>query len=282
LPKHTLDLQRLKMAKIKNYIVLKNYNLTDGFFVFKNMEETHNKYMQMEETLVESAHLFVKDLDEIIVDRKTVKHDQIMFKDHMRLLDERFHAESCNILYCDLDVVFTRPIDIFGKYTEFSMLENQCGIRYYPHTMSEHLWNIQRTLMHEWNEAIGPDQPFWPEGPYNWQREQDIYCELIKDILGDYTGLLNETWAGVVKSGWSPKAEQLREFFTNIHCVYNEYPTDGFHPGIIHYNGTATAFDPVSTGKQLLNLAKNEDLDGIKALMSLTRYVKRITPIFPK
>jgi hypothetical protein len=76
--------------------------------------------------------------------------------------------------------------------------------------------------------------------------------------------------------------EQLREFFTNIHCVYNEYPTDGFHPGIIHYNGTATAFDPVSTGKQLLNLAKNEDLDGIKALMSLTRYVKRITHIFPK
>ena len=71
--------------------------------------------MQMEETLVESAHLFVKDLDEIIVDRETVKHDQIMFKHHMRLLDDRFHAESCNILYCDLDVVFTRPFHIFGQ-----------------------------------------------------------------------------------------------------------------------------------------------------------------------
>lgn len=247
------------MDNIKNYIVLKNYNLTDRFFIFDNMEETHNKYMQMEETLVESAQLFVKDLDEIIVDRKTVKHDQIMFKDHMQLLDDRFHAEPCNILYCDLDVVFTRPIDIFGKYTEFSMLENQCGIRYYPHTMSEHLWDIQRTLMQDWDETIGPDQPHYPNGPYNWQREQGIYCEFTKDILGDYT--------------WSPKEEQLREFFTNIHCVYNPYPRNGYHPGIIHYNGTSANFDPVLTGKQLLNLAKNEDLNGIEALMNRPPYV---------
>ncbi len=241
------------MDKIKNYIVLKNYNLTDRFFIFDNMEETHNKYIQMEETLVESAHLFVKDLDEIIVDRKTVKHDQIMFKDHMQLLDDRFHAELCNILYCDLDVVFTRPIDIFGKYTEFSMLENQCGIRYYPHTMSEHLWDIQRTLMQDWDETIGPDQPHWPEGPYNWQREQDIYCEFTKDILGDYT--------------WSPKEEQLREFFTNIHCVYNEYPSD-YHPSMIHYNGTTSNFDPVQTAKNLLDLAKDGKLDVIREVMN--------------
>ena len=64
--------------------------------------------------------------------------------------------------------------------------------------MSEHLWDIQRTLMHDWDEAIGPEQGlhFWPQADLTTgQREQDIYSELItKDILGDPTGLRNETF----------------------------------------------------------------------------------------
>jgi hypothetical protein len=246
-------MEKQTVNDIKNYIVLKNYNLTDRFFIYDNMEEVNNRYKQMEETLVESAHLFVRDLDEIIIDRETVKHDQIMFKHHMQLLDDRFHSEKCNILYCDLDVVFTQPFEIFNRYSEFSMLENQCGIRYYPHTMSEHLWDIQRTHMQDWDETIGPDQPFWPEGPYNWQREQEIYCELTKNILGRMVG--------------EPREQRLRAFFDNIHCVYNEYPSDR-HPSIIHYNGSTHNFDPVQTAKNLLDLAKDGKLDVIREMMN--------------
>jgi|TARA_B110000238_G_C15997453_1_gene382936 hypothetical protein len=247
------------MDNVKNYIVLKNYNLTDRFFIFDNMEETHNRYKQMEETLVESAHLFVKDLDEIIIDRETVKHDQIMFKHHMQLLDDRFHSEKCNILYCDLDIVFTQPFQIFNKYSEFSMLEHQCGIRYYPHTMSEHLWDIQRTLMKDWDETIGPEQGlhFSPSGPYNWSREQEIYSEFTKDILDPM--------------GRNDRRRQLREFKNNIHCVYNEYPS-AHHPSMIHYNGTAPQFDPVQLAKDLLDLAKDSKLDAIRELMSSDLY----------
>jgi hypothetical protein len=97
--------------QIKNYLILKNYYISDSFFLFQKgnrLEEKREEYNRMEEILKESAQRYLKNLDEIIVDRFTVSNDQEMFKHHMFKIMERYNSEPCNILYCDLDVVFIK------------------------------------------------------------------------------------------------------------------------------------------------------------------------------
>lgn len=246
---------------VKNYLVLKHYTLTDAFFLWTDPEslaETTARYDDMKRILIESANLFLEDLDEIIVTQKTVKHDQYMFKDHMQVIDDLYHDHPCNIMYCDLDTVFIKPTKIFGEYDHFCMLEHQCGIRYYPHGgVPEHLWEIQRSSLANWDETAGPEFGCDPDSPYLWHREQDIFVDMINAVTAE-VGIDHHNRNSIVK------------FWDLIHCVYNEWgnqktTTDDI--SIIHYNGTGMQFDPVALADNLLQLAKQEEISKIAELM---------------
>ena len=254
------------MRPIKNYLVLKNYQLTDAFFVYTDMLEVKKRYARMQEMLVESAHKYLKDLDEVIIDTNIVPHEQYMFKDHMRILDMRHHREPCNILYCDLDVMFIRPVEIFGKYDHFCMLEHQCGIRYYPYQgITTHIWNIQRTEMRQWNERIGPDAGL-TGSEYQWDREQDIYVKMMSQVEQDQPELLvlNEN-------------SSLFRFRQLIHCVYSEFDFNA-RPALVHYNGTGQSFDALELGEKMLKLAQSDQYEKIGNLLNCQPYRDWVHP----
>ena len=86
---------------IKNYLVVKNYELTDAFFLDNNPESlvwAKERYAIMQNLCIQSAQTFLVGLDAIIIDRATFPHDQYMFNHHMQTIHDRYHTEACNIL----------------------------------------------------------------------------------------------------------------------------------------------------------------------------------------
>jgi len=255
---------------VKNYLILKHYTLTDAFFLWTDPEslaQATSKYDSMKRILIDSAELFLQDLDEIIVTQKTVKHDQYMFKDHMQVIDDLYHDHPCNIMYCDLDTVFIKPTKVFGEYDHFCMLEHQCGIRYYPHGgVPESLWEIQRNGLAQWDETAGPEHGYLPDSPYLWHREQNIFVDMINAVIAEI---------GIDRGG----ENSMVKFWNLIHCVYNKWGQNKLDPNaisIVHYNGTGTQFDPVEIAQTLFSLAKQGDTDRIAALMNTRLYSHRI------
>lgn len=233
--------------KVKNYLVLKNYMITERFFLYYDMPLVESRYKRMEEILVESAQLYLQDCDEIIVDRHTVSNDQEMFKHHMQVLMDRYHSEPCNILYCDLDMVFVKPYTIFGEFSTFAMLSGNCGVRYYPHGgVSEEIWNIQKQRSLDWDTSINDQHEF------AWHHEQDIYNEMINHVIF------------VERDG-----DMTTPFAPNVHNVHNS-PYEG--AGLIHCCGTSQRFDSIVLMEELLGLSKLQDHDKIKKLLECDLY----------
>lgn len=208
------------MSKVKNYLITKNYNITDSFFLeytFKDgavsPEVSHKlrtKYIHMQNLLQESAMTYLKNLDSIIVDVGDAFSDQIMFYDHMMRLYERYTSEPCNILYCDTDVVFYKETDIFGKYDQFTMAGGNCGVRYYPYgAMDDTVWSIMFDKVKEWDTTLT-----YGDEKYNWQYEQEIY-----NLMRDYYGIVHP-------------------FTKHLQNVYNPYRDEA---SIFHYNGSGSS-----------------------------------------
>jgi predicted nucleic acid-binding Zn-ribbon protein len=234
--------------EIKNYLILKNYHITDSFFLYQkgiSLEEKQEEYNRMEEILKESANRYLKNLDKIIVDRNVVSNDQEMFKHHMFKLIDRYDKRPCNILYCDLDVVFIKPVDVFNKIDMFAMSGCNCGIRYYPYGK---IYKEQRKLLKRESKSWDTSQSFSysPINPlYKWDREQDIYQKVVGD-QGMTKTLLN----------------------TVVHQAYDEYRGGS----IIHCNGSSNNRDTSITMQKLYEFSLNQDYDSIKNLLHSPPY----------
>jgi len=159
---------------IENILVLKNYNILISKHGIPNSNDLINPslkhvYNDMETVLINSAKKFIKNLDQIIVDQKTVATTQEMFKDHMIECYKHWSAKSRNILYCDLDVIFLRPCDVFSmNIQDFCMPGTSCGIRYYPHTMRKEVWDLMFKKLDEWDTDTS-----------HWSYEQWIYGRML-------------------------------------------------------------------------------------------------------
>lgn len=211
------------------------------------MELIKDKYTQMQEILIESAKLYLQDLDDIIVDTAVVENDQQMFKHHMQVIYDRYHAEPCNILYCDLDMVIIKPWKIFGEWDKFTMLRTNCGVRYYPHGgMGDDVWQIQIDGMKDWPTADVFDFDIPANNPkYKWDREQDIY-----QLMSEYT-------------------DQYDKFDPYIWNSYNE------HKGtevICHCNGTGQQYSTIDLMSNLLSMSKRGEYDQIKTMLNGNPY----------
>ena len=164
-----------------NIIVTKFYTVEDHSKWYgdrSNEVDLEKNYLEMIEVMKDSAVQCVEDLDDIIVHTGTVSDIRTAFEKHYWEIRELWKAGH-NILY----VLFTKPLKIFGAFDEFKMFNYtdprsldqhpyvfdnyfNCGIRYYPSTMSEDTW------------AIG-DEGFTDMDRTHWDSEQRVYNDML-------------------------------------------------------------------------------------------------------
>jgi len=188
---------------MKNFLVFKHYTLTDipYYSQLKHIESEINLYYRLEELAVKSAETYLADVDEIIVHRFNVSNDQKMFKHHMQELYKLHLSEPCNILYCDLDVLFVRPVEIFGKFNQFLLLDSgNCGIRYYPSTINKRVWKTMFKGLEKWKLK---------RMDYKWDYEQDLYIKMMysqKQIDDNYEKFIGQ----IVDQASNPSPDMLK------------------------------------------------------------------------
>jgi len=247
---------------MKNFLVLKHYTITDKFFCFneKDMSIVAKHYSKARDIVVESAKKYLHDIDEIIIHSSTVKNDQEMFKDHAELIKELYHSEDCNIVYCDLDVVFIKPTRIFGEYEDFSMESQNCGVRYYPAGgMTDAQWKIQEDYVSTWRTQFDEEEhPM--DRVHLWQYEQNMFIEMHKNVL--------------------EKHNMVTPFEGVVHQVYN-IPNGRPHMiaddkyTMVHCCGTSQQFNGVDLMSQLYHLSLENKYEEIHQVLSDPNYVSR-------
>jgi len=173
---------------MKNYLVAKNYTINDHTKWYddrSNEVSLVENYTKMENVLVETAKQHLVDLDDVIVHRGEAPHIREVFKIHFKEIYDLWKSEPCNILYCDLDVVFLQKAVFFDQYDFFAMFNFtdptrtvdehygltfdrffNCGIRYYPHDMKQEVWDLGFEMLENWN-------------PDRWDSEQVIYNNML-------------------------------------------------------------------------------------------------------
>ncbi len=170
----------------KNYLVLKNYKISDHTKWYDDRSKEKNlvnNYNEMEKIAVESAMKHLKGMNEIKIFRGEADNIRDVFKTNFFEIYELWKKGN-NILYADLDVVFVNDHnyfegDSFQMYNitqphttkdehygiEFEHFFN-CGIRYYPSTMSQDVWEVGFKMIENWN-------------PDRWDCEQVIYNQMM-------------------------------------------------------------------------------------------------------
>ena len=176
-----------KTMSDKNFLVFKNYTITDHTKWFNDRSDEPNlvaNYNAMEKIATASALKNVENLNEIKVFRGEADNIRDVFKKNFYEIYKLWQKGN-NVLYADLDVVFTQPTNyfttdnIFRMYNlteptsvtcehyniEFKYYFN-CGIRYYPKDMSQTVWDLGIEMVENWN-------------PDRWDCEQIIYNAMM-------------------------------------------------------------------------------------------------------
>lgn len=240
---------------MRNILVTKFYTITDRFFLYNDMEKVQHRYAQARDILLASADKWLHDVDEVIVDTHTVKNDQEMFLHHTQRLEQLYNSEPCNILYCDLDIVFVKPTRVFGMFKDFSMCSGNCGVRYYPAGgMTDKQWNIQKEWVSNWKT----DTDTVEEHIHNWQYEQDMYNVMHQSVMGRH--------------------KFINPFAPLVHNMYN-IPSNDYT--MVHCCGTSQQFDSVDLQKTLWEWSKTGNQDKIHTQLSHHLFSQRMSDKSP-
>ena len=199
---------------------------TSGQMLVNNFQH----YQEMHRLSIESfKHNLRGDWDLIELSGEIFGLQQA-FQHTMRGIRRIWHERGpCNILYTDCDTLCVKPLDLFGRYPEFRLFSSRplnldghfnCGVRYYPATMDQSVWELQDLLMQSWT-------------PRKYDSEQDIYNVMV----------------------WSQQS--LRDSLNGI-PQHDVVIHDDFSPDLLHekLSGTHSIMHFLSAGhpKQSLNL----------------------------
>jgi hypothetical protein len=107
-------------------------------------------------------------------------HDKIFFKNFE--LVRSLWASGNNVLVCDTDTVCVKPIEIFGKFHDFSMFWHSSpptnerfpvrfnsGVVYIPKETKPSVWEVGEE---RWKE-------YFKKEPQNWAANQDVYNYML-------------------------------------------------------------------------------------------------------
>lgn len=210
---------------VKNILVLKNYTIKDHTKWYNdrsNESDLAENYTAMEQICTQSAQKYVKDLNEIKVFRGEADNIRDVFKKNFY---EIYHLwqQGHNILYCDLDVVFTNDAEYFDQTKYFSMFNYtdpvsttddfydvkfdhyfNCGIRYYPSDMDQAVWDLGIGMVENWN-------------PDRWDAEQIIYNAMMWYQTTDIEAFYDPTKAyQMLFDPSAPNGTQMNDQFNGV------------------------------------------------------------------
>lgn len=206
---------------MKNILVLKNYDITDHTqWPSDRTHETGLKegYNDMEKMCVSSARKYLDDLDDIIVSRGKAENIRDVFVSHFHDIYDIW-KQGNNVLYTDLDVLFVKPVKVFGEFDFFGMFNLtsppvtrctkrnvnlgayfNCGIRYYPANMSQAIWDKGFQMLEDWDsgrwdaEQIMYNIMMWDQGvSFDQVFRQELSYQLLKHSDHAFNEKFNHT-----------------------------------------------------------------------------------------
>jgi len=152
-------------------------------------------YEAMSEIVIHSAKHFIKEDFDVHVIRSEVNSYQEIFDTNFQKVYDLWNPEEPNnILYLDGDTLVTNQVEVFGKYSNFQMFnytarrslpatENKyglgfehyfnAGIRYYPATMKQEVWDTGWQYAKDWDYGF-------------WGTEQAIFNEMMYSQNSDH------------------------------------------------------------------------------------------------
>ena len=153
---------------VKNYLVCAVRPITGGWHLEKS-QDLHEAYREMYELRLASFRRFCQEPFEAVLWTEPASGSDECTWANWNSIRDLWRAEPCNIFWAGADTFMTRPTDVFGRfqgyrlfnwtdpksYGEFTNYFND-DIQYYPHDMSQEIWDLGEML---WQNRQGhPDQ----------------------------------------------------------------------------------------------------------------------------
>jgi len=140
---------------VKNYLVSAVRPIRNGWHIEKN-QDLYKAYGEMYKMSVASFRKFVEEPFEAICFTDPVDDNDTYTEANWNAIKELWHSEPCNIFWAGADTFMTQPTSLFGdrfkEYRMFNYTEPRAhrefanhfndDVQYYPHTMSEDIWQV--------------------------------------------------------------------------------------------------------------------------------------------
>lgn len=163
------------MTKIKNYVIGAHRRIKSTEWAWKDTKDEgdiYETYKEMYRLSRNSLYHFLEGEWEELCWQEEIDSIQYAMKMNWQNVYNLWHSEPCNILALGPDVQMVKPTKIFGEFDNFRMfnwtdpkeyrepnpwqvaLPNffNGDMKYYPHTMSEELWDLGLNLAQSWTE----------------------------------------------------------------------------------------------------------------------------------
>jgi hypothetical protein len=140
---------------VKNYLVTAIRPISSGTLNYKD-PELYLEYKKMWKMSLASYKKFIQESFEVVVWDDPVPDVDTHCTENWYAIKELWHKEPCNILWAGADTLMIQPTSIFNaRFSEFRMFNTtdpkevpefstylNDDIRWYPHTMSNSVWQL--------------------------------------------------------------------------------------------------------------------------------------------
>ena len=233
----------------------------------KGADKTYTLYSSMCEILSESADKFIPgDWDFEIIENEVDNYQEI-FDTNFNEIYEMWDGGKNNILFLDLDAFIINTVDVFDKLSDFQMfnytdpktlsgkdannkygLQHEhyfnAGVRYYPSSMKQEVWDLGWQYAKDWDYNI-------------WGTEQIIFNEMMysqdKDHLKWLTPEMNYQMMNA-----TPQALDNVQYISQLNAWNN---TTLNKSQIVHLHGTRGAEQTLLTQWALWKKLTGEEFE---------------------
>lgn len=178
---------------MKNYLVKSLFQVQDADWKVLNRSHEPNlfdSYVSMHEISTATYKHFLQGEWELKFITGEVDQINQAFEQTFWAIHDLWHSEPCNILYTDPDTIAVKPIEFWDRYQHFLMFNYtdprqfnkpnpynrsyehffNAGVRYFPSTMSESIWQLGADMARTWDystydtEQIILNAMLWDQG----------------------------------------------------------------------------------------------------------------------
>lgn len=153
-------------------------------------DNTYKLYEAMSEIVIHSAETFIQeDFDIVVFEDEVGSYQEIFHKNFSSVYDTWKTGGPNNILFLDCDTLVVAPVNVFGQFDRFQLFNYtdpkilsgndsknkyklmfdhyfNAGVRYYPNTMPNELWDLGWSYAKDWDYDI-------------WGTEQIIFNQMM-------------------------------------------------------------------------------------------------------